>query len=213
MCMNSALKIIGIYLIVFIISVVMAFLKMNFYIALSIIVMIAFFGLIFPLLNAVLWETDVKKIEKFLKNKKKNPYYNLIYALANNLDNEVEEATNILLKKYQQKHRQALFKTIYALYKKEISIVKQEIEHIKPVNYRQYYQAIILIEEENFSDAKQLINQISIPWMKSALLSDIENKLRNNEKAMCFAKEALKQAKGLQKYILYKTYQRDFPTL
>lgn len=58
---------------------------------------------------------------------------------------------------------------------------------------------------------RQLIEQVSTLWMKNALLSEMEKKLNNPDKAMYYAKHALDHAKGLQKYILYKTYQREFP--
>lgn len=211
--MNSKMKIIGIYLIVILVSFVMASLQINFFIVLTTILLIVFFGLTFPQLKMAFWETDLNKIEKFLINNKKNPNYQLFYALANNLDEEVEDAIEKLLSKYKNKHKQALFKVIYAFYKKEIVTAKQEIEYIKPANYMRYYKSTLLLEEGNLNEAKQLIEEISIPWMKYALLSELENKLNNPEEAIRLAKMALDQVKGLQKYILYKTYQREFPNM
>lgn len=203
-------RIISIYMLVFLVSIVMVILQINFYIALTTIIMIVFFGLIFPFLSIVFWEKDIYKIEKFLIDNKKNPNYQLFYALANNIDEEVEEVIGKLLSKYKAKNKQALFNVIYALYKKEILSAKHEVEHIKPVNYMKYYKSIVLVEEGKINEARQLIEQVPIPWMKSALLAEIENKLKNRDEAKRFAKEALEQAKGLQKYILYKTYQREF---
>ncbi len=208
----SSIKKIVFYVIVFIVSIVMTILKINIFIIFAIGFMLLFL-MILPYLYTVFWEKDINKIEKFLIKEKGNPIYQLFYALANKLDEEVKDAIDQLLKKHKARHKQALYKVIYALYCKDILAAKQEVDNIKSDNFKYYYKSAVLMEEGNLNEARQLIEHISIPWMKSALLSELEYKLNDLDKAMYFAKHALDNAKGLQKYILYKTYEREFPTM
>ncbi|HWL12264.1 MAG TPA: hypothetical protein VNQ57_04685 [Ureibacillus sp.] len=198
---------------VILISIVMSLWQVNFSMVLLTNFIVAFTGLMLPTVYITLREKDISRIEKFLMKQKRNPNFMLVHALANKNDKDVEEAIHKLLRKHRQRHKQALYKTLYALYKEEILTAKQGIEWIRPLPYKHYYKSIVFIEEGNIKKATQLIEQISIPWMKSALLSEIERKKGNSEEALQLAKRALNQVNGLQKYVLYKTYQREFPQM
>lgn len=208
--MNLGKKTIFVYVLVFIISLIMSILEISLYITFAVITLVVLSLIIFPFFYTVLLETNIQKIEKFLINGKKDPNFQLTYGLANKIDSDVEEAIEKLLKKYKQKHRQALHKVIYALYKNDLTTVKEEIEEIKPPVYKYYYQALALLEEGNIEEAKQAMDHVTTPWMKSALLSELENKRNNVEQAKLHATEAMEQVKGMQRYLLVKTYEREF---
>ncbi|EHS59034.1 hypothetical protein WG8_0912 [Paenibacillus sp. Aloe-11] len=147
-----------------------------------------------------------------MSNKSK-PEYHLFYALAHEIDEEVEDSIRLLLQKYKGIHKQALYKTVFAFYKKEILTVKEEIEFIKPLAYKNYYRAIVCMEEGNNAEAHKIIHEIPTPWMRNALLSELELKSNHHAAAAELAQQALHQSKGLQKYVLFKTYQRKFPKM
>ncbi|MNH98035.1 hypothetical protein D3C73_507480 [compost metagenome] len=178
-----------------------------------ILFIISFVGLALPTLYTLLWDTNVERMERFLIRNKKKPTYGLIYASANELDEDVRHCIHSLLHKHPQPHKQALYKTIYALYKKDILTAKKDVEFIKPLVYQQYYTAAVWIEEGRLEETRQLIETISTPWMKSAILSEIEIKSDHPDQARQWAKQAFEQAKGLQRYTLYKSYQRKFTSL
>lgn len=193
------------------ISAIMSYLEMNSSAIFFVTFLVVFAGLIYPTYRTLLWETKVEKIEKFLLKKRKGPTYHFIYSLANEHDEEAAVALNMLLKRYKQPSKQALYKTMYALYKKDLSTAKEVIELIKPDLYKSYYKTGLLIEEGKYSEARQLAQQISKPWMKNAVFAEIEKKQGNSEQAIQFARLALTEAKGLNRYSLHKAYERDFP--
>ncbi|ALP36019.1 hypothetical protein ASL14_07415 [Paenibacillus sp. IHB B 3084] len=188
-------------------------LHINNALAFIIIFILMFLILYVPIFFTVLWDSNLKRIEKFLMSRKSKPEYHLFYALAHEIDEEVEDSIRLLLQKYKGIHKQALYKTVFAFYKKEILTVKEEIELIKPPAYKNYYRAIVCIEEGNNTEALKIIHEIPTPWMKNALLSELELKSNHYADAIELAQQALHQSKGLQKYVLFKTYQRKFPEM
>ncbi|WP_017754134.1 hypothetical protein [Calidifontibacillus oryziterrae] len=198
-------------IVAFVINFIMNYLQFNSVIILIVTFLIVLAGLLYPTYRTLLSETKVEKVEKFLLKKRKMPTYAFIYALANNDEEEALAALNKLLKINKQTHKQALFKTMYHLYKKDLAAVKEEIEYIKPELYKNYYKTALLVEEGEFSEARQLASQITKRWMQHALFAEIEKEEDNCAEAARFAKLALAEAKGLNRYSLYKAYERDFP--
>lgn len=202
------------YIITFLLSLFSFFLLQYFEIsnvfAIALVAIIILAAVMYPLLKVIFLETNIDKIEKFLLENKKNPNFYMIYALANELDDDVREITEDLLQKHKQKSRQALYKVIEALYFKNILMAKSEVEHISSQTYRLYYQALILLEEGKLSDANEVIDKLPTKWMKNALLAERERKLDHLQEAKDCAKQALLQTKGLQRYLLHKTYKREF---
>ncbi|MGG4144959.1 hypothetical protein ABEW34_17725 [Paenibacillus algorifonticola] len=166
-----------------------------------------------PLFYTILGTRNLMKIEKFLLANRKIPSYYINYAVANRLDDEFEENIAKLLKQYKQKNKQALFKTLQAHYYKDIQSVLHEIEFIQPIEYRYYYQAYYYIERREFTEARDYISRISKVWMKQSLLSYFEYKQGNRPRAIELAEEAMQAARGLQLYVMVKTFEREYPEL
>ena len=73
-----------------------------------------------------------------------------------------------------------------------------------------HYQAIILLEDGEINEANNVIGKISSKWMKNALLAEREKKLNNLLDAKGYAEKAILNSKGLQRYLLHKTYELEF---
>ncbi|KQO12048.1 hypothetical protein [Paenibacillus sp. Leaf72] len=166
-----------------------------------------------PLFYTILGTRNLMKIERFLLANRKIPSYYINYTVANRLDDEFEENIAKLLKQYKQKNKQALFKTLQAHYNKDIQSVLHEIEFIQPIEYRYYYQAYYYIERREFTEAHDYINRISKDWMKQSLLSYMEYKQGNRPRAIELAEEAMQAARGIQLYVMVKTFEREYPEL
>ncbi|MFC4321428.1 hypothetical protein [Litchfieldia salsa] len=164
----------------------------------------------YPILHTVLFETNIDKIERFLLKNNKNPNFYMIYALANEMDDEVKELTDKLLKKSNQESRQAMYRVVQALYFKDIAEAKLHVSKIKQLHYRLYYQSIILLEEGDLDGAVELMEKLPSPWMRDVILAEHAKKLNNLPTAKDYAKKALLSSKGLQHYLLHKTFEREF---
>ncbi|WP_320258155.1 hypothetical protein [Cytobacillus sp. IB215316] len=170
------------------------------YLAIFIIFILAIFSNLYPLYLS----NNVLTVEKSILNKKRNALFHFYYVYANQIDDEIEEATERVLKKYQMPHMYALINVIYALYNKDIIAAKKYVDHIKPLNYQNYYKGLISVEDNHVDLANELANEIKIEWMKYALLAAIERKHGNEEEAIKYAKLSYSSARGLNKYMIYK---------
>lgn len=201
-------------IITFIISLI-SFFTLNYFqigniFIIALVVLSILLVVLYPMLHTILFETNISKIERFLLKNKKNPNLYMIYALANELDEEVRGLTEKLLQKYKNRSRQAMYTVGKALYFKDIEEAKLHINQISQLSYRLYYQSIILIEEGDFDGAVKMIEEVSTKWMKDALLAELEKKRNNLPNAKKYANQAKLHSKGLQRYLLHKTYEREF---
>ncbi|UII54111.1 hypothetical protein LS684_10355 [Cytobacillus spongiae] len=168
---------------------------------------------LFPLFNTLLWTKKVEKVETYLLKNKNKPQYALYYGLANKMDDLVDESIEKLLKKYKYEGYQALYHVIHAFYYEDMDQATTYINKIKQKKFRFYYQAGILIHEGHLKEAEELIEEMKSPWMKHALRSQIEKKKGNDEQAGLEAQQAISHSKGIQRYVLVRTFAREFPSL
>jgi len=208
---NSSVRTVLGFILVIIVNIALSSLDINIIYSFisSFVIVILFLGL--PLFHTLLRETNVNRLEKFLIGQRKNPAFYILYASANRQDDEVERLVNQLLLKYKQPHRQALYKAFYGAYHKDVAAAKSQIIHIRPMDYQHYYDAYVHIEENNMELARMSTARVSKPWMRCSLISEIELKSGNRSVAVAYAREALLSCRGLQRYVLYKYYERDLP--
>ncbi|OEH94231.1 hypothetical protein [Bacillus solimangrovi] len=198
---------------VFIISLIMSYLEYGLTLTLLVSFLIISFGIFLPYYHTIFQQKNVTKIEKFLIRNKKQPIYQFYYAIANELDDEIEASLEKVLKKQKLAPKRAIIEVIYHLYKKDRRSAKEKIELIENPLLKKYYEASIQIDERRYRVAEPMINELTQDWMKDALYSEIALKKQNRKQAIKHAKAAYENAKGLQKYMLYKSYTRDFPEL
>lgn len=209
--MKSIIRMTAVYLLIFMVAFYLTWLDVAIVYIFIVGLLIAFLALILPQYRMLLWETSIPKLEKYLAAQRKKPAVFLFYAMANRQDDVVDSLVNQLLVKYKQPARQALYKAAYGAYRKNVTTVKDEIAHIRPAHFRDYYEALLHIEEGRLDLARLIADRISKPWMRSCLLSEIELRGGGRYKAVALAKQALQQCKGIQRYILYKNYELELP--
>ncbi|MCR2822384.1 hypothetical protein [Lederbergia panacisoli] len=179
-------------------------LQLSMPIVLAITFIFIFLIILSPQIYYMYFSNNVNKIERFMKKNLKQPIIALYYGVANNDDQFVSDSLEKILKKYKKPHHQAIFKTVYALYKKDITEMKQYIIEIKPLQFQYYYEGIVSISEGDFIKAEEYIGKIKTVWMKYVLMASLEQENGSKEKAKTYAKTAIENAKGLQKYLIYK---------
>ncbi|MFS0821403.1 hypothetical protein [Bacillus sp. 1P02SD] len=174
-------------------------------ISMIVIIVLGTYLFIYPIYG----EKNVRKIESYLEKRRKNPAFKLYYGMGNRIDQDVKEATEVLLQKYKHPAKQALFKTLHALYEDDILRVKKDIEDIHPPQYKAYYQAIVAVEEGKLEQAAELGEQVKSKWMKHALAAGIAKKAGNHAEYVSEIQKAFEKTRGMQRYVLYKQFQRD----
>lgn len=156
-------------------------------------------------------EKRVDRVESFLRSQKNNPSLYIQYVLANRLEDESRTVMEQLISKYKRATVQATFKAAYGLYRKDMAAVQEAVPHIRHADYRKYYEMVLLLEEGESAQAREHLESIRKPWMRSALLAEIERKAGNSGLAVKYAREAMEASGGVQRYVLHKEYERTLP--
>ncbi|MEK3902979.1 hypothetical protein [Paenibacillus sp. FSL R7-0179] len=153
----------------------------------------------------------VDHVESFLRSQKNNPALYIQYVLANRLEDEAATVMEKLMSKHKQVAVQATYKAAYGWYRKDMAAVQEAVPHIRHADYRAYYEAALLLEGGESAKAREHLSSIRKPWMRSVVLAEIERKAGNNELAVKYAREAVEASRGVQRYALYKEYERTLP--
>lgn len=153
---------------------------------------------------------NINKLEKLFKKNRKHPYYSFIYAISNKDDKKVITSYRKLIKQKKYQPQYALFTIIFSLYFGKTLGLKEEVEKIKHIERKAYYQTLIYIKENNLEEANRMMKAVKKKWMKEALLAEFTLKDGAVDIAKEHAKSALKHTKGIQYYALKKEYEREF---
>lgn len=203
------MRLLALLLVAFILGIVLAAFDVSEPISVVSSIFIIFSFSLYLFVYPIYLEKNVRKIETYLAKRRKNPLFKLYYGMGNRIDDDVKEATEVLLQKYKQPARQAMFKTLLALYEEDILRAKSDIEDIQPQQYKAYYQAIVAIEEGKMEQASEFADQVKTEWMKHALAAGISKKAGNHDKYVTEIQKAFENSRGLQRYIIYKQYESD----
>ncbi|MBT2285683.1 hypothetical protein J7E78_19250 [Paenibacillus polymyxa] len=171
-------------------------------------ILIVFFKHVF---YPLVFDKRIDRLESFLSKQQNTPGTYIIYVLANRLDDEVELVMEQIMQKYKRRTTQAQFKAAYGLYRKDMFAIRQAVPHIGLSDYRTYYETILLLEDGKSEDARERLQSIKKQWMRSTLLAGLELKAENRDTAIQHAHEALNSSRGVNRYVLYKEYERVLP--
>jgi hypothetical protein len=163
---------------------------------------------LYVVLLPILFSNNIVKIEAFILKNQKKPFYYFLYTMANNLDDKVEDAMKKVMAKYKSPTRQAFFLTSYSLYKHDVEGAKANIEKIQPQKNRDYYRALICIEEGKLDEALSIADHVHSDWMKHTLRAEVYLMEGKQDQAKPYAKQAFDETNGLQKYSLYKNFEK-----
>ncbi|WP_405152697.1 hypothetical protein [Paenibacillus sp. FSL K6-0108] len=156
-------------------------------------------------------ETRIDRVESFLRKQQNTPGVYIYYVFANRLDDEAELIMEQIRSKYTQKATKATYSAAYGFYRKDMMAVHEAVQNMHLSDYRTYYETILLLEDGKSDEARETLQSIKKQWMRSTLLAGIEHKAGNRETAVQHAHEALHSSRGVNRYVLFKEYERVLP--
>ncbi|WP_421383726.1 hypothetical protein ACOJQI_03850 [Bacillus salacetis] len=145
---------------------------------------------------------------EYLKRRTRQPILQFYFSLANSETDQMEEALSILKKKYKSPQMTAVFTVAYAAHQENLAAVKESIQHIKDLSARQYYEALLKVEEGQWDDAGKLASTLKKEWMKEAVKAELLHKKGEADAAKVHESKAIDLTKGMQRYILEKRYRK-----
>lgn len=202
---------ISFYFVLFVVVLFMAFNDYSRVLIVGTAVMATLIFFIIQFIYPLALEKRVDRVESFLRSRKNTPGLYINYVFANRLEDEARTIMAQLMSKYKQAAAQASYKAAYGVYRKDMTAVQEAVPYIRYSDYRAYYETILLSEDGESVQARKHLESIKKPWMRSALLAQIELKAGCIETAVKHAREALNSSRGVQHYVLYKEYERILP--
>lgn len=167
----------------------------------------------YTFLRMHLGKGNVKSTERFLLKSKKNPIYQLYYGLANGLEEEVDEAIQKINKRPYPSTVKKQHQLIHATFHGQIEDMEKLLKGMKRSTFTLYYQTIHSMLVNNLDEARQLIDQNPKLWMREALTAELLMKENRKEEAFNHAHVALLKTRGIQRYVLIRTWEREWGML
>jgi NOL1/NOP2/fmu family ribosome biogenesis protein len=189
-----------------VLGVIAALVDIPFWILIVVILLITAAVSYLPIMMNLYITDDMKKVERFLEARLNQPIFHFYYALANEVDFQVEKALRDVREKYKKAHYYMIYSVTYAAYKGKLVEERDLIAQIKQPALRLYYEGLLAIEEEELERASQLASEQKKPWMKEAILAEVAVNRGNHELAIQHQQEAIRLTHGLQRYLLVKKY-------
>lgn len=199
------------YLAVFVFVLFMTWNDYSLFFTIGVVLIAAFIMFMLRFYYPLSLEKRIDRVEIFLRKQQNTPGIYISYVLANNLDDEAELVMEQIMQKYKWKSTQASFKAAYGLYRKDMFAIRQAVKQMGLSDFRTYYETILLLEDWKIDEARERLQSIKKQWMRSTLLAGIELKAENRDTAIQHAHEALNSSRGINRYVLYKEYERVLP--
>ncbi|MGD6801250.1 hypothetical protein [Rossellomorea aquimaris] len=150
---------------------------------------------------------NTEKIGSYLNQRTKQPIIQFYCSLADSDERGAEEALHLLKKKYKSPNITAIFTVAYAALENRLSTVRDDILLIKDSSVRQYYEALLKVEEGHYEEAEEMSSTLTKPWMGESMKAELLQKKGLSEQAAVHETKAIELTKGMQRYLLVKKYK------
>ena len=147
-------------------------------------------------------------VGKFLR-KQKHPYYRALLDITKGNYAEASKKVERLKNWGRQQQMRAILKAALYLENNHLSEAKRETELIKSPEVRAYNYALIALKENEWESFAQLKSKLKNKALQYILEAEEAYKKGNLEKAELFGNQAIEAARGLQRYLLVASLERQ----
>ncbi|MGM7724672.1 hypothetical protein [Metabacillus sp. Hm71] len=174
-----------------------------------VIIIIAYF-LIYPIFRLYWGTGDVEKIEQLLLKNKKYPFYRFYYGIANGIEKDVDESIRKINQGFHLPSVKKQHQLIHAYFHEQPEEMEKILNGMRKSAFTLYYQAARSILINDFEGARSYIKQNPKMWMQEALTTELLVKENRKEDAFNHARNALSKTKGIQRYVLLRSWEREW---
>lgn len=198
-------KWIGFYSLAFILGILIAMFQWPFWIAIVVLVLTSFV-MIGDFLFTIYGTTNIKRMEKFILKKKKEPIYGFIYAQGFGTKEDQILAIDAILNKYKQQHIHYYYRCIQQYLKNNLEQALEEAQKVGKEPLISYSKALINAKMGNEEEA---LSQLpSKQWMQEAILATIAHHKHNDDAFEQHVENAVQSTRGLQRLSLIYSFNQ-----
>lgn len=202
-----------IFLLGVILTMVMTFFNLPFWLIYLVVVAVYLLLIVVPQMYTVYKSKNLKKIEQYLEKNKRKPIFAYPLALKTGDREQIIRSLEEILKKHKQPYMQEVYKTILALFENNVSKFEHLAKQISKEPLRTYYLAYVEALKGDFDEAHTLMVQLPKGWMQHAIEAVIAKEQGNNALYEQEANKSIELATGVQKYSLYYSFQQEINNL
>ncbi|HWL22871.1 MAG TPA: hypothetical protein VNR38_03850 [Ureibacillus sp.] len=159
---------------------------------------IAFVYMLCEMLNIMYGTKDMKKVERFLKSKLKEPIYAFVYAQAIKSKDEQLRIIEEILKKYPQKYIHHNYRFVRDMLNNDYLNALNEAEQIGKEPFMSYSKALVFATQNNREQA--LSFHLSKLWMREAIHATLAKAEENHNDYIKHKEKAIEAARGIQRF-------------
>ncbi len=161
-----------------------------------------------PQLYVVYGSNNLTRIEKHLIRNRKNPVFALPLALKNGDKEEIRKAIETILARYKSPYMQQVYKTILAIFERNVAGAEAHAKQIQKEPLRSYYIAYVEVLKGNYEEARNIKDsQLKSAWMQHAIEALIAKEQGNHTLYEEEAEKSIFHARGVQKFSLYYSFR------
>lgn len=200
------LPFIYIFILGVVLTVVLKFLELSFWLIYIVIIVVYTVLLVLPQMYTVYKSNNLKKIERYLEKNKRKPIFAYPLAVKTGDREEIISTIQLILSKYKQPYMQEVYKTNLALFENNVSLFEQRARQISKEPLHTYYIAYAEALKGNFEEAHSLKAKLPAGWMPYAIDAIIAKEKGNLSDFRIAAEESIQLARGIQKFNLVYSF-------
>lgn len=162
----------------------------------------------YPHFNALLWTNNLRKIERFIEANRHRAIYAYPYAIAHQSVADQKAALQQIITTYRQPYIKHNYATILAILEKDYNQALSEAKKIAKEPFQSYMIAHTEAHFGNYEQAVALLPKLTEKWMSSSIESLISFNKQDVENFKHYSSNAIKQARGVQKYLLVHSFKK-----
>lgn len=193
------------YSMAFILGILIALFQWPFWIAIAVLIITSFI-MIGEVLFTLYGTTNMKRVEKFVLKKKKEPIYRFIYSQGFGTKEDQIIAIDAILKKYKQKHIFHYYRCIQEYLKNNLEQAFEQANKIGKEPLMGYSKALVLAEMGKEDEA--LSYTPSKPWMQEAIAATIANNKHDDVSFEQHVNKAIQSTRGIQRLSLIYSFKQ-----
>ncbi|QCR32818.1 hypothetical protein [Lysinibacillus sp. SGAir0095] len=192
------------YLCAVLVGVVFAIFELPFWMAVVLLLIITLW-IIGEFLYLVYGTTNMKKVEKFIIAKQKEPIYRYVYSQGFGTLQDQLIAIDKILQKYKQPHIHQYYLAIQQLLSDNFDEALKVANQIGKEPFMSYTKALILVEMGNIEEAKSF--KFEKLWMHEAIFAMIAAKKKDKVSFDLHSSKAIAASRGIQRLSLIYSFK------
>ncbi|KGR74639.1 hypothetical protein [Ureibacillus sinduriensis] len=156
-------------------------------------------------LYVVYRSTNMKKVEKFIISKKKEPIYQYVYTQGFGSLEEQILALDKIIQKYKQPHIHYYYSALRELLSDNFAEAWSAAEKIGKEPFMSYTKAVINVKTGNIQSAKSY--KFDKEWMAVAIMAMIAAENKDKEAFELHSTDAIDAARGVQRLSLIYSFK------